>query len=408
MKKQLLTGAIILGLIGCTTDEDNSSAGNSTNPIQNEKSAKALSDYTKLVSKTYDQSLTDGKNLQKAILAFTADPNEQKLQSAKEAWLTSRESYGQSEVFRFYEGPIDNEKNGGPEGQLNAWPLDEAYIDYVLMPDTESDQLVRLESGLISDDGFQITKENLKAQNEAGGEANIATGYHAIEFLLWGQDLNSDDEGATAYIIEGKANTGSREITDYTTDDQASRRITYLEKVTEILVEDLEFLTSEWKAAETGYRKDFLALEAQEGFSNILTGMGFLAKGELSGERMRVALENHDQEDEHSCFSDNTHRDIVTNFLGIYNVYYGVFGNFEGVGIRELLSSDLQATTDSAFENTKEALEAIQAPFDSEISTSNPEGNQRVQAGIDALGALSDQIVEIALAMEIKNLSVED
>lgn len=29
-----------------------------------------------------------------------------------------------------------------------------------------------------------------------GVQANVATGYHAIEFLLWGQDLNGTNPGA--------------------------------------------------------------------------------------------------------------------------------------------------------------------------------------------------------------------
>ena len=61
--------------------------------------------------------------------AFLADPNETTLAAAKEAWLAAQEPYGQTEAYRFYGGPIDDAD--GPEPLLNAWPLDEAYVDYV-------------------------------------------------------------------------------------------------------------------------------------------------------------------------------------------------------------------------------------------------------------------------------------
>jgi putative iron-regulated protein len=45
------------------------------------------------------------------------------MDAAKEAWLTARQSYGPTEAYRPYGAPIDDDN--GPEGQLNACPLDE-------------------------------------------------------------------------------------------------------------------------------------------------------------------------------------------------------------------------------------------------------------------------------------------
>ena len=69
---------------------------------------------------------------------------------------------------------------------------------------------------------------------EAGDiEANVATGYHAIEFLLWGQDLNGTGPGA-----------GKRPATDYRrancTGGNCDRRAAYLKAATDLLVSDLE------------------------------------------------------------------------------------------------------------------------------------------------------------------------
>ena len=128
------------------------------------------------------------------------------LDAAKEAWLTARDEYGPTEAFRFYGGPIDNEETG-VEGLVNAWPLDEAYIDYV-----DGDP----EAGIVNnpDEHPTIDADALVAANEQGGEANVSTGWHAIEFLLWGQDLSADGPGA-------------RPVEDYTTsrERRPSRRL---------------------------------------------------------------------------------------------------------------------------------------------------------------------------------------
>ena len=60
-----------------------------------------------------------------------------------------------------------------------------------------------------------INAELIISLNEEGGEENVTTGWHAIEFLLWGQDLNDDG-------------LGDRPVTDYATADNADRGGQYL------------------------------------------------------------------------------------------------------------------------------------------------------------------------------------
>ncbi len=218
------------------------------------------------------------------------------LAAAKEAWLTARDDYGPTEAFRFYGGPIDNEENG-VEGLMNAWPLDEAYIDYVEgSPDAGDHQL--------PDEYPTIDADLLVSLNEQGGEANISTGWHAIEFLLWGQDLSTDGAGA-------------RPVEDYTTAPNADRRAAYLSRG---VGPPCSLTWARWSmpGPPTGdnYRTEFLALAPDEALGMIMTGMGELSRGELAGERMTVAYEARSQEDEHSCFSDNTTNDIIGNASG--------------------------------------------------------------------------------------------
>jgi putative iron-regulated protein len=340
-----------------------------------------LETYAEIAYTSYQDSLIMGEALQVAIEAFLAEPTEETHQTAKEAWLAAQEPYGQTEVYRFYGGPIDGED--GPEGLMNAWPLDEAYVDYV-----EGDP----DAGIINnpDDFPEITEKLLLDLNEQGAEENIATGYHAIEFLLWGQDLSAETNGQRPY-------------TDYVDAPNAERRATYLQVITDRLVFDLQSLVDAWAPdVDDNYRAEFVASDPNQALTNILTGMGVLSKSELSGERMFTAYDNQDQEDEHSCFSDNTHRDIITNLQGIANVYWGTYTRIdgtvvEGTGVSALLaevSPELDAEINSTLEAAIEATNAIYVPFDQAIVL--PDERDQVLDSVFLLQDLGDLIASAA------------
>lgn len=383
--KLLYIPLFFLVMVGCRKKENK---GEKNPAVTDELKTGVLENYASIVYQSYQDSYDKAVVLQQAINSFVASPSATTLQTTKDAWLDAREPYGQTEVYRFYEGPIDAE--GGPEGDLNAWPLDESFIDY-----TRDDAT----SGIINDLTVTIDATTLRSKNEEDGvETNVSIGYHAIEFLLWGQD-DADASLKTS---------GSRSFTDYTTAANADRRGEYLKVCATLLVEDLQTLTEAWKSGDdSNYRASFVT-GGDASLSSILTGMGSLSKAELGGERMKVALANHDQEDEHSCFSDNTHRDIVTNAQGIQNVYLGTYSTVNGLGITDLieaLDSELNVSLKTAFTTTMTAMEAIDAnkPFDYEISSANTAGNERVQAAIDALEAQTTLLEKAAslLALSI-------
>ena len=279
------------GTPSATTPPEGSAAG-AEGPTADDLAAVAAT-YADLVAASYQAAIASATEMQTSIEAFLADPTDATITAAKQAWLTARDDYGPTEAFRFYDGPIDNPANG-PEGQINAWPMDEAYVDYV-----EGDAT----AGIVNDTAGspEITVDVIVAANEEGGETNISTGWHAIEFLLWGQDLSPDGPG-------------ERPVTDYTTAANAERRATYLQLTTQLLLDDLASVADQW-APDGAYRTEFLADPALA-VQRLLRGIGALSRGELAGERMAVAYETKDQEDEHSCFSDNTAADVTNNARG--------------------------------------------------------------------------------------------
>ena len=345
--------------------------------------ARAVVDhYADGVHAAYAASLESATELDAAIDAFLADPTDETLEAAKQAWLAARDDYGLTEAFRFYGGPIDNETDG-PEGLINAWPLDEVYIDYV-----EGDP----EAGVINDpDTYPtIDAELLTSLNEQGGEANISTGWHAIEFLLWGQDLSTDGPG-------------NRPVTDYTTAENADRRATYLAVTSDLLLEHLTGLVEAWAPDAENYRAEFVAGDPNESLTMILTGIGELTRGELAGERMYVAYEQRSQEDEHSCFSDNTTADLLANARGIDMVLTGVYpGGVEGPGLMvlfEVADADAAAALREAVDASLADLEAIPAPFDQHLVDGVPDddpGRASVLTAVEALEAQADALVAAA------------
>lgn len=344
--------------------------------------------YAELVYANYSDALSAARELQQAVQSFVTAPSEAGLIAARKSWLAAREIYGQTEAFRFYAGPIDDEN--GPEGRINAWPLDESYIDAVKG---------QPQSGIINDPQVAISAESLSALNEKDGEENIATGWHAIEFLLWGQDFDPNGPGSRSYK-------------DFVDAPNAERRRQYLSTVTDLLVRDLATVTEAWAPHAKNYRAAFVAEPPRDALKKILVGLGSLSRAELAGERMEVALDNRDQEDEHSCFSDNTHRDIVSNALGIRNVYFGRYVRadgqvIEGPSVNALLAAKdakLATRLGKALDHSVGRAAAIHAPFDREIV--DDAGRARVKATVDALKAQTTDIVQAAKKLGISSLNV--
>lgn len=351
---------------------------------KSELEQQVIENYANIVYANYEDSYLKAKELQSKVDEFIASPSEELFNNAKKAWLDARPVYSQTEAFRFYSGPIDDEE--GLEPYINSWPLDENFIDYVKDHSNEGKILM---SGVINDPNSfpEITADMLLKENEIHGEADVKVGYHAIEFLLWGQDLSTDGPG-------------NRPYTDYTTAPNAERRKTYLKVVTDLLVEHLSTLKDLWLPNST-YRVAFVSQEnSKNSLVNILTGIGKLSKGELAGERMTVAMENKDQEDEHSCFSDNTHNDIIFNQQGMVNVYLGKYTRIDGTIVEGTGFDDLVAAYDpaaaanitGAFENALQECKNIPAPFDQAI-LHNPD---KIQSAVRALRKQSDEVQNIA------------
>ncbi|MCB1476325.1 MAG: peptidase [Rhodobiaceae bacterium] len=383
--------------------------------------ADVVKTYADIALAKFEDSLATAKALDTAVGALVATPSESTLKAARDAWKAARVPYQQTEAYRFGNPIVDDW-----EGRVNAWPLDEGLIDYVdASYGTESDQNSLYTANVIANPSLMIDGEKVDAsritpdflQNtlqEAGGiEANVATGYHAIEFMLWGQDLHGTDAGA-----------GERPYTDFDTanctNGNCDRRADYLKAASALLVADLEEMVAKWK--EDGEAHMALMERGPEGgLATILTGMGSLSYGELAGERMKLGLILHDPEEEHDCFSDNTHNSHYYDSEGIRNVYLGSYTRIDGTTVSGPSLSAYVAEKDKALDEemrgklgaTKSAMEAMvsraetKEAYDQMIAEDNREGNETVQAAIDGLIAQTRTIERIVAALNLGDVALE-
>jgi putative iron-regulated protein len=383
--------------------------------------ADVLGTYADIAAAAYGDSLSTAQALQVAVGRLITAPSPEALEAAKAAWKSARVPYQQSEVFRFGNPIVDDW-----EGKVNAWPLDEGLIDYVDASyggSTDENQYAVL--NVIANPTFILSGEEVDAseitpdllentlQEADGVESNVATGYHAIEFMLWGQDLHGTDKGA-----------GERPWTDYAKGDDCTnancdRRGAYLKAATDLLVSDLEYMAAQW--GDTGAARQTLLEDQDAGVAAILTGMGSLSYGEQAGERMKLGVLLNDPEEEHDCFSDNTYNSHFYDGLGIHNVYNGQYVGVDGRVISGASVSDLVAAADPEVDATLKAdldatmfkLLAIKVAaeggfsYDMMLARGNKEGEALIMGAVDALVTQTRGIERAVSALSLDDIGFE-
>lgn len=381
--------------------------------------AGVVAHYADIAEASYGDSLATARVLRESLGNLVAQPSQETLDAARSAWLAARVPYQQTEAFRFGNALVDDW-----EGKVNAWPLDEGLIDYVdaaSYGESEENPLATL--NVIANPKFTLSGNEIDAttitpaliadvlQEADGIEANVASGYHAIEFLLWGQDLNGTGPGA-----------GNRPWTDYATGDACTggncdRRAAYLIAASDLLVSDLEEMTGDWGAE--GEARKAVVQDPSAGLMAILTGMGSLSYGELAGERMKLGLMLSDPEEEHDCFSDNTHNSHYYDGLGIRNVYLGDYTRIDGTKLTGPSVSELVAAKDAAvdtqlraeLDSSVAALNAIKTAaeegfaYDQMLEAGNEKGEKLIMG---AVNALVTQTASIERAVSVLGLSKID
>ncbi|KPA23577.1 Iron-regulated protein A precursor [Shimia sp. SK013] len=380
-----------------------------------------LTTYADIAAANYGDSTATAKVLGAAVDALIADPTEANLAAAQAAWVAARVPYQQTEVYRFGNAIVDSW-----EGKVNAWPLDEGLIDYVdpsYGGTTDENPLAVanvIANPTLTVNGVEIDATNITPEflaetlHEADEvEANVATGYHAIEFLLWGQDLNGTNAGAGARPASDFA------VSSACTGGNCARRADFLKAATDLLISDLGWMTAQW--VDGGAAREAVLENEAAGLSAMLTGMGSLSYGETAGERMRLGLMLNDPEEEHDCFSDNTHNSHFYNGLGVQNVYLGSYTRVDGTVISGASLSGLVSAQDGGLDAemkaklsaTMVALGAIKEAaeggfsYDMMLEAGNADGEALIMGGVDGFVDQTKSIERVVGVLGLDDIAVE-
>ncbi|MEI1276921.1 imelysin family protein [Leptospira venezuelensis] len=314
-----------------------------------------LNRYAELAFESYTQAELDASNLAAAVATFdsTATPSASDLTNLRNLWVKARASYLITEGFRFSGGPIDTdtvldcEPTGTAsqphdcEGLLNAWPLDEDAVDAYINNGGNSVTTFSSIYGEIGD-------TNLGGEAEPQEDKIVLTGYHPIEYLLWGKDTSNTGAGdrLSSYFADATGN--------------GARRRHYLKTITDRLVVHLGLIKDHWDPANTGnFRETFLdSANVNTSVGNIFQGLGSFMAGEWGGERLTGVI-GETQEEEHSCFSDTTKADFYYDAQGVLNIWTGNYSIQKGVnvstgpGLSAILSFKQQGSIQAEIEKSR-------------------------------------------------------
>lgn len=375
--------------VGCQRAKPDEPAVQALTVAETNALRAALITYADVAFNVYADAVNGAQALEQSVNTFVSKPSAEGLTSARQAWVAARRSYQQSEVFRFYDGPIDR-----VELRVNTWPIDEGYVE---------DSGTSRKLGIIDDAKTypELTHELLSSLNAKEGETSISLGYHVVEFLLWGADTRADGPGDRPYSdYVGKAG------------ETANRRGLYLRAALELLVRDLSQVRDEWAPNRANYRAKLLAMDPSQAFGLAIKGVGSLSGPELAGERLTVPYETKSQENEHSCFSDNTVADLADDVLGIQNLCLGRYepvsgrAKVQGLGLCDAIaarSPELAKRLRNEIASSLEKVRAIPSPFDQAmLGTDAAPGRQAIQAAIAALQAQTSSLGAVAATYDIR------
>ncbi len=349
--------------------------------------AKAeIQGYAQLAADTYAATLIAAQRLQTAVDAFLATPDDDTLTRARDAWINGRRSWELTEAFRFYDGPIDIADNElGPLNRLDGWPVDPAAIDYVEDNPT---------AGIVNDMKQALTRATLVSQDRAG---HPVTGWHAIEFLLWGQE----PPGST-----GEA--GDRAVTDYLPNQPNNdRRRAYLKLTADMLVDDMHYLVESWDPkSRNSYAAAFRLLNQREALGRIMNGIAQLTGQEMATNRLANALDAKDPHRLTSRFSAQSYQDFVFALRGVRDVWTGDFGGDSRPGVGALVGRIDPALAQKilhALDHAEESIADLESPLERETlpAPANSPARQTAERAIADLKRFASLIRDAGTKMGV-------
>ena len=349
-----------------------------------------VSNYSNIAEAASRSALSQGRILKEAISAFVKDPKAETHLLAKVSWMQARLPFLQSEFSRMI--VERGEVNHDISNLLNGWPIDPGLIDYTAKVPGEN--IINNKEKYPS-----ITTELLRSINLKAGKSGFTTGYHVIEFLLWGEDSERSSSGKRSFKDYDKSNS-----------ELAKRRADYLVACCDLLIEDLENLVSEWDhESKNNLRAHLESMPSDQAIRKILRMVSVLADG-LAESQIGSIISKESVFKEQSTFSDTTHFDFLHTVAGISNLAAGAYVGLDGklqvlglglIGLAEQAPNARAEKIRSLINDAMKSAQAFKGPFDQfNQDEKNVTGSEKSTI---TLKALSESLH--AFAKEINALS---
>ncbi|GAB4230085.1 MAG: imelysin family protein [Stanieria sp.] len=333
-----------------------------TNGRSKELERGVVRDFTdRVVIPTYELLVERTDELVNAVNGFVSNPQDKTLQTARQAWLTTREPWERSETFAF--GPAESL---GYDGDLDDWPVNETDIAAIL------------------NSKDSITPEYVKELE------TTQKGFHAIELLLFGE--NNDKQAI----------------------DFNPRELEYLKVLTTSFQQTVSDLTTSWTEGVEGnpsYKEVFATAGENNNsvYPTVNAAVEEIVQGmlgcldEVANEKIGEPLETRENIGFESRFSHSSLNDFANNLRGVENAYLSKVAEAgtNGQSISNLVVIKANPQLDRKIkQELKVAIETVNAiPSSIETQIGEQETITKMETAKKAILTLHDTIEQKVLPL---------
>lgn len=242
---KLLAIAILLIPLACSKQENLPSPDPSAAhayPLDASALEPFTHHYSETLQKKLDASTLTALLFDDSIKQFLATPNVANLEAAQQKWQETYALFNDTSPFTVLTD------NPAQHSYIDSWPILPGYIDAISgFPN----------SGIVNDVTLELNEANIRQQHGLTFPGEVSTGFHAIEFMIWGETTTAENSESAK---ESKEENKTLPLKRYTPVKQwhqteldvsqhsNNRRRKYLALVTNILLKDIEKSNAEAKA----------------------------------------------------------------------------------------------------------------------------------------------------------------
>jgi putative iron-regulated protein len=276
-------------------------------------SAKEIAlDYVGQIGADLNQAGIEIEKLQSSIHTLIDDTSDESLNSSKQAWLNTHSTYELTTLHRYFATQLLDEQNSLAlmqlQYQINHWPIIPGYIDYV---DGYPD------SGIVHDINVNLDSDSLREQHGSFDVSEVSLGFHVIEFLLWGYDIDSVARPAADFYAVLELSPEEM-VQGYSLEQLSNnRRRLFLTVVVDTLVEDFQTLQSLWLTETPSIRQHIESISATELVVILADSMSAMLTEELLLRSLYPMLNGDFVESIQSPYSRSTQNAVSSQLSGL-------------------------------------------------------------------------------------------